>query len=429
MEQVLAHVRTPLYRNAYALIVSDITTSALGLVYWMLAAHYYPAHQVGLNSTALSLMMLLSGIAQLNLMGALTRFIPVAGRTTSHLVSYAYLSSLLAAAIISLSFIYSLQTWFRPEDQLLTTGVAQLWFALATMLWSIFALQDNVLTGLRQTLWVPLENMIFGVVKIGLLILFVDWFGQLGIFVSWTLPVVVAVILINLLIFRRLIPQHVITTEAQSEPLVPLHIATFVAGDYLGAIFVKLSTALLPALVLHQLGASAAAYFYIAWTIAYSLQLIVMNLAASLTVEAAANQAQLSTYGRQMLRQMARLLVPLVVVTMFGAPYVLRVFGADYTAGTALLRLLALAALPYCFTALYISLARVRCQVGRIIVVQAALCALVLGLSMWWLQQYGITAIGMAWLIAQTLVAATLLASSLRSGLGLSIRKPARRHW
>ena len=37
-ERLLAHVRLPIYRNAYALVLSSATTSGLGVVYWTLAA-------------------------------------------------------------------------------------------------------------------------------------------------------------------------------------------------------------------------------------------------------------------------------------------------------------------------------------------------------------------------------------------------------
>ncbi|TMG26246.1 MAG: polysaccharide biosynthesis protein, partial [Chloroflexi bacterium] len=43
------HVRTPLYGGAYALILSSVATSALGIVYWTLAARLYDPAQVGVN--------------------------------------------------------------------------------------------------------------------------------------------------------------------------------------------------------------------------------------------------------------------------------------------------------------------------------------------------------------------------------------------
>ena len=173
---------------------------------------------------------------------------------------------------------------------------------------------------------------------------------------------------------------------------------------------------LLPLLVLNQLGPQANAYFAQPWLIASSLQLIAGNMAVSLTVEAATDRAQLAGYTRRALVHSARLLVPLVALMLIGAPYLLQLFGREYAdEGAGLLRLLALGALPNLVNMLYLSVARVRNRVGTIVAVQAALCALALGLSYPLLHWYGIMGVGIAWLSSQTLVAAGIALARLRS--------------
>lgn len=100
-----AHLYWPLYRNGYALVLSSAFTSLLGMVYWVLAAHLYSAEIVGLNSAAISAMMFLAGIAQLNLTSALIRFIPGAGASTRRLVVGAYGLSALVALAVGLIFM------------------------------------------------------------------------------------------------------------------------------------------------------------------------------------------------------------------------------------------------------------------------------------------------------------------------------------
>jgi hypothetical protein len=113
--------------------------------------------------------------------------------------------------------------------------------------------------------------------------------------------------------------------------------------------------------------------------------------------------------------QAARIVVPLATIWMLGAPYMLRLFGPTYaTEGATLLRLLALSALPHIVNSLYISVARVQRRVRAIVIVLAALCALVLSLSHILLQRYGITGVGVAWLVSQTIIAGILWATQLR---------------
>jgi O-antigen/teichoic acid export membrane protein len=197
---------------------------------------------------------------------------------------------------------------------------------------------------------------------------------------------------------------------------VPPQIASYMLGNYVGSMLSLAANTLLPLLVLSRIGASANAYFAQAWFIAGSLQLIAINMTTSLTVEAAAEQTRLSAYARSTLIHSAQLLAPLVLVITLGAPIILQIFGSLYAAeGTDLLRLLALAALPNCVNTLYLSVARVQRRMTAIMLVQGALCVLGLGLSYALMPLAGITGVGWAWLITQSVVAAALALLQLRS--------------
>jgi len=285
---------------------------------------------------------------------------------------------------------------------------------LGTMAWCIFTLQDSVLAGIQQTVWVPIENTIFAVAKIVLLLLFAWPAARFGIFASWTIPAAALLLPISHLIFRRLLPRHAQSSAAQAEPLLPRRIAGYAASNYIGSMLSLAVNTLLPLLVLHQLGPKANAYFAQPWLIAGSLQLIAGNMAISLTVEAVSDRERLAGYARRALVHTARLLAPLVALMLIGAPVLLALFGREYAAeGAGLLRLLALGALPNLINMLYLSVARVRNRVGTIVVVQGALSVLALGLSYPLLHRYGIMGVGIAWLSSQTLVAAGIALAHL----------------
>jgi hypothetical protein len=63
----------PMLRNGYALIVSATAAQVLGVLYWIVAARTAPAAVVGRNATAISVMLFLAGVAELNLMSTLIR--------------------------------------------------------------------------------------------------------------------------------------------------------------------------------------------------------------------------------------------------------------------------------------------------------------------------------------------------------------------
>lgn len=410
-----AHLRTPLYRNAYALVLSVLGTSGLGLVYWVLAARFYSTDDVGRNSAILTTMMFLAGLGEFNLRIAMIRFIPGAGRATRQLVGFAYLFSVVMGTLVGVVFLAGLDFFSPALGFLRGSTLLATWFIASILTWCIFGLQDNVLTGLRQSIWIPIENVIFGLVKIVLLIAFIGRFGDYGIFASWTIPVAISLVPINYLIFRRLIPAHVAANPHDELPLDPARIARYVASDYVGAMLLLSIAAILSIIVINGAGASANAFFYQAWTIAVSLRFISTSLSTSLTVEASKEQAQLSANSSRFLVNTLLLVVPAVLIVIVLAPYILGIFGPDYaTQGTPLLRLLALGALPGTLHDLYRSYARVQHRMRELLVVQGVLWFLTIGLSYALLPRFGIIGIGIACVVSDTIVAVYLLLGPLR---------------
>jgi len=72
--------RDPQNRDGMALVLSSAISSAVGLLYWVVAARMFDPTTVGINTTVVSTLGLLGIIAQLNLGSAMLRFVPVVGR-------------------------------------------------------------------------------------------------------------------------------------------------------------------------------------------------------------------------------------------------------------------------------------------------------------------------------------------------------------
>lgn len=413
--KLINHLRTPLYRNGYALTLSSAATSGIGLLYWLLAAHRYPTSVIGINSAVISAMMFLAGVSELNLMSALIRFIPTSGKSTKKFVLMAYLISLVLSAILSYVFVRKIQVWspaLRFLDYDDTMGV---WFILSTMVWTIFVLQDSVLTGLRNATWVPVENTVFSLAKIGLMIVFAASFPVFGIFASWSIALVIAIIPTNYYIFRRLIPHHEQAEGQKNNTIQSKQVIQFVAADYTGALLWMVCTLLLPVIVTTLAGATANAYFYLAWTISNSLYLIGPNMGSSLVVEAAKDPQKLGTYSRRVYINTAKIVIPASVFLIMSAPLILTVFGKGYSSqGTTLLRLLALSAIPNTFNTIFVSVSRVRRNMRAVIATLGSLCVIVLSLSFVLLKTIGVVGVGIAWVVGQSIVASVVYTTQLR---------------
>ncbi len=402
---------TPLLAGAYALIASSAITSALGLLYWLLAARLYPTAEVGVASATISAMVLVSGIAQLGLYGGLGRFIPTAGRSLRRLVSSAYLASGLVAMLTCAVAWMADFRW--GELDIFTDSASGLWFLIATVTWTIFVLQDAVLSGLRKALWLPLENGAFGIAKLALLVVLAATNSRWGILGSWVVSAVLTVIPISLLIFGRFIPRHA-PPALRPEPLTLKIVARFVAGDYIGFLLLQSTIALLPLLVISQLGPTASAYFYVAWLISYSLGLVASGLATSLLIEGARDPERLLHTRGVAVRHLFIVLIPGIVALWFAGPIVVALISPQYGEKvTDLLRVLAISAIPGGLAAVWMAVARVRRQTAWIALAQLVNLSVVAALTFLLIPTQGITGVGLAWLVGQTVTAVMMVAPDL----------------
>ncbi|MDX6701023.1 MAG: hypothetical protein QOF26_1249 [Baekduia sp.] len=411
---VRAQLATPLLRDGYALVLNSGLTAAMGIAYWLLAAHAYSAQTVGIDSAAIAAMMFLAGVAQLNLMSATLRFVPVAAAQARRLILSWYAIAAGLAAIAGLVFVVGVPLW-APALGVLRDPAFALWFVVATMAWGIFNLQDNVLTALGRAVLVPVENQVFSTAKIVLLLAFATASPHYGIFASWTAALVFSVLPVNALVFRRLLPAHARDHGPHVHPPSRRDVTRFVAADYVASLCWLAATFLMPVLVLALEGPTANAWFSLAWMVAWPLFGISINTGAALVVAGARDEARLAQYVREVRRQTLRLVAPLALLLALGAPLALRLFGREYAAGaTDTLRLLSLAAIPNVVVALGVSARRVARRMRAVVGIVAGQCGLVMAISLLLLPRDGVAGVGVAWLVASTAVAAAVLLADRR---------------
>ncbi|WP_374213575.1 lipopolysaccharide biosynthesis protein [Streptomyces sp. G1] len=395
-----------LFRNAYALMLNTGISAVLGLGFWLAAARYYSESAVGQGSAAIAAMKFLAGLTAVALTGALARFIPIAGRATGRLILRTYAGSSVIVALAAGVFLLTLGAW-GPSYRFLDTPLAGIGFVVSVVAWNLLTLQDGVLTGLRSALWVPVGNTAFSAVKLGLLVAFAAAIPTTGVYVSWVAAIAISVLPLGWLVFRRLVPRHVEATEGHAKPPSWKEIGTFLAGDYTGSLFSLAVVYLIPVIVAAQVSSEDNAYFYITATIGGTVNLLAINMGASLTVEGSHDPARLSVFTRAALKRMAKIMVPVAAVLFVGAPWILGVFGSGYAdAATPLLRWFAVGGLLRVVMETYFAVLRAQSRTAGLAWLQGLLCALVLGLTLLLLPRMGLTGAGVAEIVALAVIVA-----------------------
>jgi O-antigen/teichoic acid export membrane protein len=412
----------PLYRNAYALMLNSAVNSVLGLLYWVVAARAAAPEEVGRANALVSLMLMVSVLTQLNAGQALIRFLPRSGASAGRLVLGAYGLAVPLAALGAAAVVLWCHFAVEPGAPLHMSAELGAWFVVSTAAWSVFNLQDAALTGLRAATWVPLENGLYGLAKLGLLVALAAALGGTGeaVFTSWTLPVLVLLVPVSVLLVRRVLPRH--AAEAADVELPDGRtLARYMGGDYLGQVCGQLSTSFLPVLVVALLGPAQGAFVLPAQTAFLALALLSTAITSSLVVEASRDAARTQDYARAVLRRIAFTVWPAALVVAVAAPWLLELFGPAYRENaTALLQLLMLSTLPRIVVSLFVVRSRLENRTGRLAAVQLAEAALLLGGTAVLAGPLGLTAVGWAALAAQLVPALVLAGPVLRW-----LRRPA----
>jgi O-antigen/teichoic acid export membrane protein len=402
----------PLFRNAYALVANGGLTGLLGLAYWALGAALYAPDAMGRNWAVIQAIMFVGSVTMLNFL--LIRFVPQTARHTRALVLVCYAAGAVAAALLALGFLLTLDLWGESFAHL-GDWRAALWFLAMAVAWNLWNQQEGVFTGLRHAGWVPVVNVVFGATKLVLLVALAAAFPADGVTLSWFVPAMVMLVPVSVLIFGRLVPEHRRRNFGRGARPTHGDIARYVGGAYLGGAFQYASISLIPVVVAAHLSPATNAYFQMAWALGMMLDLLALTLSMSLTVEGAFDRERLAGSARAALRRTLTLMTPVVLLVVVAAPLALRFFGHEYAErGAPLLQALALAALPKAVIELYIGALRVENRTRLIAALQAVRFLGVLALVPVVIAPDRLATIGLAIVGVNTIVAALVLPGLLR---------------
>jgi O-antigen/teichoic acid export membrane protein len=416
----------PLSRGGLALLVNTGLTGVLGFGYWIIAAHLFPTYAIGVAGALVAATTLFSGIGQLNLSGMLMRFLPKAGGKSRRLVLSAYAFAATTSALLTVMSLIAIKIFASPTSPLRLDTVESTALVLAVAATAIFNIEDSVLVGLRQAIWVPAENGIFGIAKICILFVFAPVGTAFALFGAWMIPLTLTIPVISVVIFGRFLPSAskprrtaLLGREARS------NIVRFAIGDATGGLFTQAWTYLLPVLITASLGASVNALFFTSFLFSSTIDQVASNYSSPLTVEGAHATDKIATLIRLTLRHIFAIILPTVAALMIMCPWLLRAFGEKYVSAVPLMCLLLLACLPKAVSTVYYAYCRIQHTTHRSAVVQAYACIATLTAIILLGHSFGLIGVGLA-IVAVQSSAGAVSWWALRRGLR-DVRRRGRR--
>jgi O-antigen/teichoic acid export membrane protein len=399
-----------------ALVLSAGVSSAIGMMFWVLAARLFDQATLGVNSAALSAVTLLASASHLNMGNALLRFVPVAERRRA-IVTRCFAVGVGWGAVVGLGFGLGADIW--APDLVATFGHPALiaFYVISVPVWTLFVLQDSVLTAIGRASLVLVENVVFALLKIGLLVV-AAWMGLIGGIALGTMIATLLVVVVVVSYLARALRAQTAPAPHAAQTVTGRDLAGFIGVDYAGNVAWQTAVFGLPLIVIALAGPEGAAVYGVAWQITYALYLVASAMGKSMVAHSAAgDSAAIERARRGMDRKAMTLVLPGAVAVAIGSYFILWVFGSRYAdSGAIVLALLALSAIPNVVTNSALWEARVRRQRAVQFGLPAAISAVVIAATVVLVPAVGIVGVGWAWLCAQSVAAGVILLHRWRSG-------------
>lgn len=389
--------KNTLYVNALFLMLSAFVAAGSGLVFWVLVTRSYDASAVGLSTTLLTVSSLLSLLCLAGFDTALVRFLPRAGKHKNDYINSAYIIVTVLSSALAAGFGVVLPM-LLPSLSILTNPWAFVGFVVFTAAGSLIILTNAVFLALKQARYIFIINTIFGAAKV-LLVLFMAHGSAMTIFVTVGGAQIVGLAFGVAWMRRnfgyRFSPRlHMGAVRA---------VRKFSLSVYASSILNLLPPTLLPLLIVYHLGLESAAYYYMAFTIAGVLYTIAYASMQSMFAEGSHNEGAMGAHIKRAARLIGILLVPATALVVILSNFLLTTFGDEYAAqASTLLQLLALGALPVAIYSGLGAIFKVTKNLLGVVVMNVVYAVVILGLSFWLIDDWGLAAVGWAWIIGNT---------------------------
>lgn len=311
-----------LYRNSFWLMAGSFSMAGIGFFYWIIAARLYTPEQIGLATTFLSAVSLISSLAMLGFGTTLIRYLPTS-EVKEKKINTAFTVVALASLVIGLIYLAGLSYW-TPKLLFIRSSIPLiilmlLFFPINT----INGITDSVFTALRQAHWVFVSNVTQSLTKLVTLVLFAS-LGVWGVVGSNIVAVIIATVLCLALIITRF--------KVHLYPLldkkVLILVRKFAFGNYLSGLIGTFPGMILPIIITNSLSPEQTAYYYMPSMIGSLLYVIPSSMSRSYFSESADRRDPLPL--KKPISITYSLLLPIVLILVVFGKEILNVFGNNY---------------------------------------------------------------------------------------------------
>jgi len=379
-----------------------------GFFFWMINARLFSPEQVGIATTLISAITLISSFSLLGLGNSLIRYLPTSDRKNEK-INTSFTLAGLTSVVFSIIFLVFLKK-FSPK--LLFIGeniIFSLLFILFIVFSSLNTISENVFIAYRSSKYVLIKNTIFSIAKLILPFALVT-LGAYGIFMSLGIALTTAFVfgLIFLILKFNYLFKPIIKMD------IIKRMTRFSLGNYIAGFIGGLPQMALPIFITNSIGAKFSAYFYMDMMIANLLYIVPLAVSQSLFAEGSYGETELKIHLKKAIKIISLILIPVILVIIFFGKYILLAFGKEYSSeGESFLQILAITGIFISINCIGNSIFYIKHKIKLIILVNFIGVFVILSLSTL-LVQLNLLGIGVGWIIGQGIISILFLFSLRR---------------
>lgn len=400
------YIAKSLFRNSLFMMTSTGIMSGFGFLFWVIGSRYYSVENIGLATTLISTLTLVTNFSVLGLNSGLIRFMP-GSNDKNHKISGSLVLTLFSSVIFSTLLFIVIKLWLHKLDFLLNSYYGMVVFMIAIILSSFFLIFDGIFWSYKSAQYILIKGLVFSIVKLLLPIVLIS-LSFYGIFASWVAGLCAAVLISFAVIYIRF--NFSFTYKINFSSFRKMFLYSL--GSNVNDLSQSLPTMVLPIIITTLLSAKFTAYYYMPMMIASLLYVIPQAANQSLFSEGSHDERNLRSHAMDSIKLVLMLLIPASLgLLIFGRP-ILNIFGPEYSIqGYPFLILLVLSGFFVSLNYIFESIYKVKKEIKRIVSVAVFQDIVVIGLCIY-LLRFGLIGVGIAWLIGQFLVTLVYLFTS-----------------
>lgn len=383
-----------LFRNSLWLMLSTAVMGLSGFVFWGLETHHYSPESVGIVSTLIAAITLMSTLCLLGLNISIINEVPKV-RNASSLINSASLIVFLATVLCAFAFCL-ISGAISPHLEFLRhdSGFIIL-FVLFTVLTTLDTLFEGVFIAYRDTFIILVKNSLISIGKVCLALL--AFSGLQSLFVAYYISLLIS----PALSYTYLKKKFAYNITAKAKVASYKQVMSTSLGNYAESVASVLPPSILPLILITRLGAAATAYYYIAMTIANAIYAIPKAVARNLIVDLSVPTVSTKKHVLHACKTLTIILTPVLAIVYLFGHQLLGIFGNDYAAnGYTLLVMLASASILISANSVYWAILNARGESTTLVWINLSSMVIILLLSYAFLR-WGLPGVGLAWIAGQ----------------------------